>query len=371
MRLIGVYFILLITIFFFHSPCFALDTLEVKRKSSLIKSGKLVPLPVLYYTPETKIAGGLTIFNIFKTDSKDSILNTSMVRTSVNYTQNKQYWIELLHTIIFPKNRYIMTGNISYMKYPNFFYGIGSRTLEADKEQFSYYSTNFYLRFIKKIRGNSYLGLQYHFNIMSNVVFQSGGRLSQGNIMGAGGGKSSGLGLVFIYDSRNSVINTQKGIFIELSSLFNRETFGSSFQFDLYRLEIRKFFPLNDKGNKVLATQGLLMSASEKVPFHRMPMLGGDNLMRGYFFGRFRDRAMYVVQGEYRHQISKIFGFTAFGSIGDVASSISNLDFVETKHAYGAGLRIAINPKERLNLRVDYGRGSSGGLFYVTVGEAF
>lgn len=113
------------------------------------------------------------------------------------------------------------------------------------------------------------------------------------------------------------------------------------------------------------------MSASEKVPFHRMPMLGGDNLMRGYFFGRFRDRAMFLAQSEYRQRINRLLGFTVFGSIGDVASKITSLDLIETKYAYGAGLRIALNAKERLNLRIDYGRGISGGLFYFTVGEAF
>ncbi len=351
------------------------DTLRLRpslpKKISIFKSGKLVPLPVLYYTPETNIAGGLTVFSIFKTNPKDSSLNTSVVRFSANYTMNKQYWIEVLHTIIFPRNNYILTGNISYMKYPNYFFGIGGRTLITDREQFSYFSSNFYLRLIRKVRGSAYLGAQYHYNSMHNVLVQSGGSLSQGSIIGTTDGHSSGVGGVFIYDTRNSIVNAQKGFYIEISNLFNNHLFSSTYDFDLHRFEVRKYTALDRKKNKIIALQGLLMSSSRRVPFNRMPMLGGESLMRGYFFGRFRDRSMYVFQSEYRQTLSRYLGFTVFGSFGDVAGNIALLDLKNTKYSYGAGLRIAINSKERLNLRIDYGRGIDGGLFYFTVGEAF
>jgi len=290
---------------------------------------------------------------------------------ALHYTMNKQYWAEVMYSIVFPKSNYIMTGNASYMKYPNYFFGIGSRTLESDKEQFDYHSVNFYSRLIRKVKGRAYLGLQYHYNSMFDLIVNKGGLLSNGKIVGASGGHSAGLGLVFIYDSRNSIINAQRGTYLEVSNLANREEFGSNFNFDLYRLDIRKYLPLNRLASKVLAMQGLVMSASQKVPFNRMPMLGGEALMRGYFLGRFRDNAMYVVQSEYRQKFSKRFGFAVFGSFGDVAADLPSLDLKNTKYSYGAGLRITLNTKERLNLRIDYGKGSSGGLFYFTVGEAF
>lgn len=354
------------------SPVFAdTDTLQQKNKQSLIKSGKLVPLPMVYYTPETHVGGGLSVFSLFKTAKKDTLISSSMARIALHYTMNKQYWVETMYSIIFPKSNYMLTGNASYMKYPNYFFGIGSNTLETDKEQFDYHSTNFYTRLIRKIKGKAYLGLQYQYTSIFGLVVNKGGALANGKIVGSSGGSSAGLGLVFIYDSRNSIINAQRGSYIEVSNLANREGLGSNFNFDLYRLDIRKYLPLNHLANKVLALQALFMSASQKVPFNRMPMLGGEALMRGYFLGRFRDNAMYVWQSEYRQTLGKRFGFAVFGSFGDVAQDLPSLDLKNTKHSYGAGLRITLNAKEHLNLRIDYGRGSSGGLFYFTVGEAF
>ena len=189
-------------------PAFAdTDTLQQKSKTSLIKSGKLVPLPMVYYTPETRIGGGLSVFSLFKTNKSDSTLGSSIVRVAVHYTMNKQYWAELTYSIIFSKSRYILTGNSSYMKYPNYFFGIGSQTLETDKEQFDYYSGNFYSRLIRKIKGKAYLGVQYHYNSMTNLVINNGGILASGKIIGVSGGHSVGVGLAFIYDSRNSIIN--------------------------------------------------------------------------------------------------------------------------------------------------------------------
>ncbi|TAH17263.1 MAG: hypothetical protein EAZ08_14110 [Cytophagales bacterium] len=347
------------------------DTLQQKRKTSLIKSGKLVPLPMVYYTPETHVGGGLSIFSVFKTSQKDSMLNSSMARVAAHYTMNKQYWVEMTYSLIFPMSKYILTGNISYMKYPNYFFGIGNTTLDSDREQFDYYAGNFYSRVIRKIKGKAYLGVQAHYNSMSNLVVHSGGILASGKVIGASDGHSMGLGITFIYDSRNSIINAQRGTYLEISNLSHREELGSSFSFDLYRLDIRKYLPINESAKKVLALQGLVMAASQRVPFNRMPMLGGEALMRGYFLGRFRDNAMYVTQSEYRQTVNKWFGFVVFGSFGDVARSLESLDLKNTKYSYGAGLRIALNSKERLNLRIDYGRGSSGGLFYFTVGEAF
>lgn len=354
------------------SPAIAdTDTLQQKSKQSLMKSGKLVPLPMVYYTPETHVGGGLSVFSLFKTDKKDTLINSSMVRIALHYTMNKQYWAEIMYSIVFPKSNYILTGNASYMKYPNYFFGIGSKTLETDKEQFDYHATNFYTRLIRKVKGKAYLGLQYQYASIFDLVVNKGGILANGKIVGSSGGHSSGVGLVFIYDSRNSIINAQRGTYLEFSNLANREEFGSNFNFDLYRLDVRKYLPLNRMTTKVLAMQALVMSASQKVPFNRMPMLGGETLMRGYFLGRFRDNAMYVWQSEYRQTLSKRFGFAVFGSFGDVAQDLPSLDLKNTKYSYGAGLRVTLNAKERLNLRIDYGRGSSGGLFYFTVGEAF
>jgi outer membrane protein assembly factor BamA len=103
-----------------------------------------------------------------------------------------------------------------------------------------------------------------------------------------------------------------------------------------------------------------------------MAALGGSTSMRGYYDGRYRDRSQVVFQAEYRFPLIGRLGGAAFLSYGDVSPRLSQFDLLRFKYSYGTGLRFRVNPRERLNLRIDYGwgKGKSQGL-YFTLGEAF
>ncbi len=94
--------------------------------------------------------------------------------------------------------------------------------------------------------------------------------------------------------------------------------------------------------------------------------------MRGFYEGRFRDRQAISLQAEYRQQLLSRLGFVLFGSAGRVGNEISDLGVAGLKYGGGAGLRLMLNRKERLNIRIDYARGSnqSSGLYFA-IGEAF
>lgn len=55
------------------------------------------------------------------------------------------------------------------------------------------------------------------------------------------------------------------------------------------------------------------------VPFTQMPMLGGQNLLRGLFGGRYRDHALVAAQAELRVPVWRWFGLAAFAGAGEVA----------------------------------------------------
>jgi hypothetical protein len=101
-------------------------------------------------------------------------------------------------------------------------------------------------------------------------------------------------------------------------------------------------------------------------------MLGGSNNLRGLYQGRFRDDNMTTLIGEYRIHLYKRFSTCIFGGIGDVYKKLKDVTANSFKHAYGAGFRVAILPKEKLNIRIDYGFSDkhNKGL-YFTVGECF
>lgn len=100
-------------------------------------------------------------------------------------------------------------------------------------------------------------------------------------------------------------------------------------------------------------------------------MLGGAELMRGYYEGRYRDKQFIGGQAEYRMPIWWRFGAAAFAGLGDVAPAIQEFRLSSFKPSYGLGLRFMVNPKEKVNIRLDYAWGQQTSGFYLEITEAF
>ena len=94
--------------------------------------------------------------------------------------------------------------------------------------------------------------------------------------------------------------------------------------------------------------------------------------MRGYYDGRYKDLDQMIFQAEYRFPIYKRFSAVAFGGTGSVAKNFADYALNDFKYSYGGGIRFAVDTKEKLNIRVDYGigQGRNSGL-YLQLGEAF
>jgi len=109
-------------------------------------------------------------------------------------------------------------------------------------------------------------------------------------------------------------------------------------------------------------------------PFQSLSLLGDSgkqNLMRGYYRGRYRDKNIIVFQTEYRIPLWWRFGAVAFIGVGNVASAFDMFKIKTVKYSYGAGLRFQLDDKEKINLRIDIGFGKETSGFYFTIGEAF
>jgi hemolysin activation/secretion protein len=107
------------------------------------------------------------------------------------------------------------------------------------------------------------------------------------------------------------------------------------------------------------------------VPFRYLSALGGTDIMRGYYAGRYRDKNLIALQSEFRFPLFWRFGMVVFASIGEVSDKILVYRFKTVKYGIGTGLRFALKPHEKLNLRIDFGWGNQSFASYLTVTEAF
>jgi hypothetical protein len=147
-----------------------------------------------------------------------------------------------------------------------------------------------------------------------------------------------------------------------------RKNVGSDFDAETFMINANRYIPIRE--NDVLAFRGYFRTTSGSAPFFIMSTFGGSTDLRGYPSGRYRDKMMYALQGEYRWQMNHKWIFTGFAGFGEVASDVSEFgdDFLP---AVGLGARFVVSQKHRVALSFDVAQGKHGTEYYFGVGEAF
>jgi hypothetical protein len=341
------------------------DTVDTKKEG-------VFALPLLYYTPDTRWAAGAAGVYYFKlaprkeTETETRVSNLQFLS---DYTQNKQLDVWGQWNIFTRNENYLFKGETRFRNFPDRFYGIGNKTVKEQEEKYTYNLFSLKSLFLKKIYKAVFVGFDYHFEKEYGFSYSPDGALQSGTITGYNGGLQSAVGLVAIFDSRDNVINAYKGSLLEVSSYFYRQDIGSTFNFTYLNLLYQKFWQIKRK--HIIALQAKGRYGFGDVPFLDMSNVGNDDLLRGYPKNRYRDKNFLGTQVEYRFPLFWRFGGVAFGGAGDVFSDSKDLAFKYLKYSYGGGLRFIVNPAERLNIRLDYGRGQNGGYFYFVVAESF
>lgn len=340
------------------------DTTKPPR--SAFKAHSVVPLPVVFYSPETRLGGGVALLHAYRSSADGRPIATA---ASLMYTQNRQIAAGISTDAYLTGGRYHVTASVGYSKFPNVFYGIGNTTAQSDSESYTPRTFAVDGAVERRVARGIYLGVGGDFATGGMVEVQPAGALASGTIPGSEIGRVAGLGAAVTYDTRDNILAAASGAYAKLAARRYAALLGSDFDFTLVQLDLRRFRSF--AAGHVVAMQASWTGTSGDVPFARMPQLGGQNLLRGYYQGRYRDRQYVAAQGEYRTPTWHRMGLAAFGGAGEVAARLGDVSLSGIHAAGGAGMRILLNRQERLALRLDYGAGAGSSGFYITVGEAF
>ncbi|HEY4107697.1 BamA/TamA family outer membrane protein [Puia sp.] len=286
------------------------------------------------------------------------------------YTTRSQFVMAINGSIYFPGERFILNEQLSYSSFPDDFWGLGKRAPDTSKESYKFKQYYVYLHPQFLIAKSLFLGVPYQFQRVLDVDYRHGGLFDTQNVLGRNGYHISGLGLSLTYDTRNNAFSPDKGMMAQFYFDHFASVFGSDYQYTSYVIDLRRFLRIYKQ--QVLAIQIFGSFNTGETPLRSLSYLGGANTMRGYYAGRFRDKNAAVVQAEYRFPLFWRIGGVGFADAGNVGPELTDINFRHFKYSYGGGLRVALNQKEKLNLRLDYGvaKGSSQG-FYLQLGEAF
>jgi outer membrane protein assembly factor BamA len=329
-------------------------------------------LPVLFKSIETKWAVGIGGSISFKTTQKnDDLTRTSTIQSVGMFTQRHQNIQVLDATVFFPDENYIFYLQSSHSYFPDKFWGLGSNTDNVKHEDFEFSQIYVLTQLKKKLKKNVFAGIIYEYQKVYDMRFLKKKMFDTTLIYGKENHVVSGFGTSVCFDNRNSSYWPTKGMLIQLTYRGAiKSAMASSYTNLKTIVDVRYFKKLHK--NTILAMQMYSLLNFIESPIRELAMLGGVNNLRGFYRGRYRDDKMTSFIGEYRIPLYKRFGVCVFGGLGCVYKVAKDIMANSIKSSYGAGIRLSILPKEKLNIRVDYGfanRENKG--LYFTVGECF
>jgi hypothetical protein len=317
----------------------------------------VVPFVLPAYQPETSwLLGGAAVL-VHQPDRRSGQRESQLLLAGAASTR-KQFSGLLQPDVYLLEDRLQLGGTLSAAKFPDEFFGVGSDTAASASEPYT--PLLYELEFSP--------GLRVQQVELPEVA--PGGQLDSAQVAGARGGRTVQLGLSGFWDTRDNTLYPTQGVLVRLSLRSARPELGSDFRFDVLRLDARQYVSLPWSSRHLLAVQGLVELRRGEPPFYDLGRLGGGEMMRGYYEGRYRDRQLAALQAEYRAWLFWRVGGVLFASAGTVARSVSALRLDRIRPAVGAGLRVAPLADVPVNFRLDVAYGSTLS-FYLNVGEAF
>lgn len=365
-------------------PSLLTALLAVAPPDSVPKAFSLLPLPLVYYTPETRLAYGVAAtatfrfrrdMNALQVDSSGATtrsIRPSQLTLGVAYTQNKQILFYLPFQVFYDRDRYHLNGEAGYYRYNYYFYGLGQQ--EVPRELYGVNFPRVRINAFRRInpdrgRGKLYGGIRYQYEDYQVNSVEPGGLLASGTVPGGTGSRLSGAGLGLFYDSRDVIFFPTKGVVADIAYLNQHQALGGTVRFDRYTADVSSYHALSRRA--ILAVNYFVSFTTGTAPFNALSLLGGTKRMRGYYEGRYRDQNAALIQSEVRFDLYKRLGGVVFGAAGILGDDRTVLRVDAPKLAYGAGLRFTMNRRDHLNIRLDYGMGRQSSGFYLTIGEAF
>jgi hypothetical protein len=304
-----------------------------------------------------------TTANVYLGPQSTTYLSSANFAPYFNF--NKRYGLPLRSSIWLKDNAWNIQGDIRFLVYPQYTWGLGTSHTLDEKVWVNYKYIRFYQAALKKIGPRLYVGpgydLDYHFNIGGD----SGVNLQKftGYAYGLSGNSvSSGITFNFLYDTRNRNVYPFPGTYLDIVYRLNPSFLGNTNAWQSIFIDLRKYLSLNPptkpfQQNTLAFWSFLWLNTNTGTPYLDLPSTGWDEYnrsARGFDQNRFRGNALYYFETEYRRDITRngLFGFVTFFNINTVSGS--GTMFTSWHPAGGLGLRVKFSKVSNTNFAVDY-----------------
>jgi len=331
------------------------------------KQQRWAAFPIIASSPETGLMLGGMLFHFLPTDEPDQ--EASTIDLLAFGTAEGQYGFSLTPNIFLGERDYKITTSFYANYWQANYYQIGKDSPE-DHEEYDSTSYGAVLILERRLFDSFIVDLLAHYE-SSDMDIEQGGMLSTGNIIGAEDGEYVGVGLALGYDTRDNTNGPSKGILAKYENIIYDQDIGSDLDFQIQTLNLRYYTPSSFMKDSVFALAAQVKSSHGDVPFQYLPTPDGTYILRGIEHGRYKDMDMVALQTEYRFPLKWKFSGTVFAEFAQVANDFSDMELDETKTSIGFGIRYALNPEQRFNVRGDIAWVDDGIGMIINVREAF
>jgi hypothetical protein len=328
-------------------------------------------VPLVSYSQETSVLFGVMMVTPHRWKDSPEGTRPNTIALSGFYTLKNQGGVGVAPSVYLDGEEYLLKPVGYIHRSPASFWGVGNEDGEEDdnEEKFTAEGGGFWFTATKQVYGAFRVGPSFRYGTASIFDKEDGGLLEDEAVEGSHGGTIVGAGITLEWDTRDSIYWPTSGWYHQASAEWYREFLGSDFDYEAFSLDLRQFFPL--AVDHVLGVQAKAKYMPGDPPFYTLAWIGGIGMLRGLYEGRFRDQAMAAIQAEYRVMIWRRFGTAVFAGIGEVAETFSDFSAKNLRVAAGAGIRIMLDSKDRINLRIDVGVSEFGVAPVLLITEAF
>ncbi len=327
--------------------------------------------PVPFRSPSLGWGGSLAGGYIFRLDPEDAKSPPSTIGGGVFGTENESYGgvVSMKGHLLEDLWRFTVTTFVARVEYD--YFGIGS---DAGEEGVSIeLRSDMYVVKLDLLRNLPTEGLgRFGKRLYFGPVFESSinrTRERSGLLTGSANEDLDedqiGLGAKILRDTRDNNFYPLEGSLAELTFKAFDDAFGGDDDYRLIDLSLKGYRSLTPETVAAWRLVGKLGEAD--VPFTALP----QHDFRGYERGRYRDKVHVGGELELRQEIWGRLGGAAFVGLGQIASSIDDLDTDRVLWSAGFGLRLRLTEENRLNYRSDVAWGRNGFEFYFSISEAF
>ena len=388
-------------------PDLVRSALNKPAKAISEDASSLMLLPIIGSNPAIGFMVGVGGQYAFKMPEDASY---SLIAGSIQFTTKQQFIIMLKNNIYTRNNRIFFNGDWRFLIYSQSTYGLGTTApeggiidyqfglggVETNSDSLTQPMTFNFGRMHQsigfEIAEDMYLGLGYHFDYYFQIADKKL-KLNPGDSLitshyayntyhGFDTKKyfSSALGVQFVIDKRDNMIQAYKGYFFSFNWQGGYKFTGNDRSSNAFHLEWRSFHGLSERNPSHLIAFWFLGDFTQEgtLPYMVLPATAYDQRgrsARGYTQGRFRGNQMVYGEVEYRFPISKcggVLGGVLFMNATSANNPALSLNLFESvKPGYGFGLRVKADKQSRTNFAIDLGFGHKSAGFYFAVSESF